>query len=239
MLAACTFAVACLTPADAAAAPPACPAPAGAPALAAVDPEVRLQYLARAFDREIRDVDLWSWSWGSIYVGAGAAQAVASVLIRDRATRIDLRVGAISAGIGAISLYGLPLQVTLPLRDARSDWADSDRCRLLLEAETTLAAVAGKQRLSGGWVPHLGNILFNAGLALVLGWGYRHWTSAALSAGIGVAVGETNVFTQPHRLPGVLNRYRAGHLDDEGLETPSWQMAIRGQGPGLAWAIQF
>jgi hypothetical protein len=219
----------------------ACPAPADAPALATVDPEVRLQYLARAFDREIHDVDLWSWTWGSIYVAAGGGQLAASLLVRDRGTHIDLRVGAISAGIGALALYGLPLQVTLPLRDARHDWGEADRCRVLLEAEATLATVASRQRVGSGWAPHIGNVLFNVGLALVLGWGYRRWTSAAWSAGIGAVIGETNILTEPHRLPGVLDRYRSGHLDDptDALDTPSWQMAFKGQGAGLAWEFRF
>lgn len=215
-----------------------CPAPAGAPALAAVDPEVRLQFLARTFDREIADVDLWSWTWGSIYVAAGGAQAVASFVLRDRGVRIDLRVGAISAGIGALALYGLPLQVTLPLRDARRDWSDPDRCRLLLEAEATLETVASRQRVSSSWIPHVGNVLFNAGLVLILGWGYRRWTSAAYSAGIGTAVGEFNVLTQPHRLPGALDRYRTARLD-EANATPSWQMALAGGGAGLTWELSF
>jgi hypothetical protein len=192
-----------------------CPAPEGAPALSAVYADARLRFLAAAFDREIRDVDLWSWTWGSIYVGAGGAQGTATAFVHDPGVRIDLSVGAVSAAVGAASLYVLPLQITLPLRAARRDWNDPDPCRALAQAEATLAMAADKQRVSSGWAPHVGNVVFNGALALILGWGFGRWTSAGMSAGIGVVVGEANVLTQPHRLPGVLDRYRAGNLGGE------------------------
>jgi hypothetical protein len=218
-----------------------CPAPPGAPALASVDAEARIRFLASAFDREVRDVDLWSWSWGSIYVAAGGAQAIAAALTHDHGLRVDVTVGAVSAGIGALSLYGLPLRVTLPLRDAGRDRMGNDRCRVLAEYEATLESVASTQRLSGGWVPHVGNVLFNVGLALVLGWGFGRWKSAAISAGVGVVVGEANVLTQPHRMPGVLDRYRAGHLEDADDRGPSPSMAFvaGGHAMGVGWQLRF
>lgn len=214
-----------------------CPAPSGASALANVDAETRLAFLARAFDREIADVDLWSWTWGSIYVAAGAGQGIAIAFVGQRGPRIDLTVGAIAAGVGALSLYGLPLRVTLPLRDARREWGDADRCRVLANAEATLVSVAATQRLSGGWIPHVGNVLFNAALVLILGWGFGRWTSAALSAGIGTAVGEANVLTQPHRMPRVLDRYLDGHVDAAAPTALFASMA--GLGPGFAIAARF
>jgi hypothetical protein len=217
-----------------------CPAPDGAPALEAIDAEARLHFLADAFDREIRDVDLWSWSWGSIYVAAAGGQAVASGFVHGGGARIDLRVGAVSAGIGALTLYGLPLQITLPLRAARRAWGDPDACHALALAESTLSSAAAAQRLSTGWVAHAGNVAFNAGIALVLGWGFGRWPSAALSAGIGTVVGEANILTQPHRLPGVLDRYREGRLDAERDPTPPSFDVVRGaRAFGVAWTIAF
>ena len=205
--------------------------------LASVDAETRLAFLAHAFDREIADVDLWSWTWGSVYVAAGAAQGVAITLVRDHGTRIDLSVGAISAGVGALSLYGLPLRVTLPLRNARREWGDGDRCRVLADAEAALVSVATTQRLSGGWLPHVGNLAFNAALGLILGWGFGRWTSAALSAGIGTAVGEANVLTQPHRMPRILDRYLEGRAED--TAPVGFFASLGGPGPGFAIAARF
>jgi hypothetical protein len=213
-----------------------------APALASVDAESRLHFLEWAFDREIRDVDIWSWTWGSVYVAGSAAQGIVAGVTSDRGLRIDLTVGSIAAGFGALSLFGLPLRVTLPLRDARGAWSDADRCRLLAQAEATLVEASDRERLATSWVPHVGNVLLNAGIALILGLGYGRWQSAAISGGIGVAVGEANVLSQPHHLPGLLERYRAGRLEEaSGGSAPSFTLAggAGGTGAVVGWTFRF
>jgi hypothetical protein len=185
------------------------------PLLLGIDPEVRLRFLAGTFDREIRDVDIWSWTWGSVYAAAAVTQAAIVPAVQDRGVRTDLTVGAISAGVGSVSLYGLPLQITLPLRSVRAQWEESDRCGLLSRAEEALATGVRHEALSNGVLPHIGNVLANAAIALILGLGYGRWKSAAISAGIGVAVGEANAFTQPHRLARALLTYRSGQLGVE------------------------
>jgi hypothetical protein len=221
-----------------------CPAPPAttAPALASVDAESRLRFLEWAFDREIREVDIWSWTWGSAYVAGSVAQGIIAGVIPDRGLRIDLTVGSIAAGFGALSLFGLPLRVTLLLRDARGAWSETDRCRLLAQAEATLVEAADRERLASSWVPHVGNVLLNAGIALILGLGYGRWTSAAISGGIGVAVGEANVLSQPHHLPGLLERYRAGRIDDASgaLGSPfAFTGGVGRTGAVVAWTFHF
>jgi hypothetical protein len=217
-----------------------CPAPQDAPALAGTNAEARIAFLESAFDREIAEVDLWSWTWGSIYAGAAVAQVVVIPLVHDYGTHVDLAVGAVSAGIGSVSLFGLPLEITLPLRAARLHGDDTQPCRLLAELEATLVRVERQQQLSTGWVPHAGNVAFNAALALVLGWGFGRWPSAAISAGIGTAVGETNILTQPHHLSRVLELYRGGLLDAP-VAPVSWSVAplpVRGAA-GVSFGIAF
>ena len=177
-----------------------------------MDSEVRLKFLAEQLDREVSQVEAWSSGWGSLYAATALTQAGLLPAISDRGIRIDLTVGALSAALGSTALLGLPLRVTLPLKRARAHWNDTDRCRLLAEAEDALQRSAGAQRLSSSWIPHAGNVAFNVGLALILGLGYGRWKSAAISAGVGTLVGEANVLTQPHGLSDVLERYQKGEL---------------------------
>jgi len=206
-----------------------CPAPeGGGDAVAAVAADERLAYLTRAFDREVRDIDIWSWTWGSIYTAGTIAEATALGLTTNHANRIDLTVGTIATAFGALSLTLLPLKLTLPLRSA-SDAAKRSRggedpCLALADAERSLFRVAKYQAFSTGIVGHIGNVAVNIGIALLLGLGYGHWTSAALSGGIGLAVGEANAFTQPHHLAGVIERYRSGRLDGASPKV-SWVVA--------------
>jgi hypothetical protein len=190
-----------------------CPASEDAPAVTQPELDERLDYLARAFDREIRDVDAWSWTWGSVYTAGTIALGVALSSTHDHETRIDLTVGVISTAFGAVSLYGLPLKLTLPLRSSRAHWDAAGRCATLARAERTLVSVEKDQALATGIFAHLGNVAVNAAIVLILGVGYGQWSSAALSGGIGVAVGEANVLTQPHHLRDVLAHYRSGQFN--------------------------
>jgi hypothetical protein len=190
-----------------------CPGPEPGLTVATVDSQERLDYLARAFDREVREIDAWSWIWGTTYTVGAIPQGVGLAYTHDHGTRIDLTVGTISTAFGAVTLYLLPLQLTLPLRSARRHWNDRDPCATLARAERTLVSVDKDEALANGIVAHLGNVAINVGIALILGLGYGRWSSAALNGGIGVAVGEANAFTQPHHLRDVLERYRSGRFD--------------------------
>jgi hypothetical protein len=205
-------------------------------ALAGVDVEERLRFLAAAFDRDVRNIDIWSWTWGSIYAGATIAQVVALPVVKDHGVRIDLSVGAVSSGVGAVSLYGLPLQITLPLRAVRRRWADPDRCALAVQAEAALVKAAGHEALANGVLAHVGDVLANVGLGLVLGLGYHRWQSAWISVLTGVAVGETNAFTQPHSLERALLRYRTGQLSP-GPQGFAWTLSPLHFGGG--WGLAF
>jgi hypothetical protein len=191
-----------------------CPAPDDAPLVAARDAQQRLDFLAQAFDEEIRDTDKWSWTLGTVFAVGGVTQAaVLPLYTHDRATSIDLTVGAVSFGIGAVSLFLTPLQVTVPLRSARRQWNAADRCAVLARAERTLVKAAKEEASETGWFPHVANFAVNAAAVLILAFGYGHGQQATFSGGIGFALGEGNIFTQPRDLQNVLLRYRSGDLD--------------------------
>jgi hypothetical protein len=218
-----------------------CPTRPDAVALTDAEVELRLAFLADTFDREVRNVDAWSWTWGSVYAAGAAAQATVAGVTKDTGVREGLTVGAISTGIGSVSLYVLPLTLTLPLRSAERRWDDPDRCTLLELAERALADGAKHEALSNGIVPHIGNVVANAAVALVLGLGFHLWTSAAISAGSGLAVGEANVFTQPHGLGRAEQRYRTGDLS-RSRGGGTWSvivLRVEGGGAGLAARLVF
>jgi hypothetical protein len=203
-----------------------CPAPPHGPALATVDSQVRIDFLKRSFDREIHDVDEWSSIWGTVYAGGAVLQGVGRFETNDPGKHIDLTVGALSTAFGAVTLYTLPLQITVPLRRARLHLSDPDTCRALARAESTLVSAESDQALGTGIFAHLGNVAVNIGIALILGLGYGRWPSAALSAGVGIAVGEANAFTQPHHLRDVLERYRSARFDGPDVPPLSVSWAV-------------
>jgi hypothetical protein len=174
-----------------------CPAPPGSLALGSEDSEVRLSFLLRAMDEDSRHLATWSLVWGSAYATALAGQLTAIPLVQG-GIRVDLSAGAIAAAVGSASLYLLPLRITGRAHFEPQVLEDSDRCKVLAQVEQRFFEAAQIDRLSGGWIAHAGNLAINAALALVLGLGYGRWTSAGISAAVGLAVGEANLWTQPH-----------------------------------------
>jgi hypothetical protein len=221
-----------------------CPAPADAPLVASIPAEQRLDYLARAFDDEVTATDHWSWMLGSIYTVFAASQASAIPFFpNDRDTRIDLSVGAVALGVGALSLYVLPLQLTVPLRSARRHWNEGDRCAVLAEAERTLVSVQQDEARQTGIVPHIVNVVANTGVALILILGYGHDKVGVITGMNGFALGEANAFTQPSNLRDVLARYRSGQLDGAAAPstkvgwgiTPTVTRQMAGAAFGITW----
>jgi hypothetical protein len=150
--------------------------------------------LQQDIDKEVRGLRIWSISWGSIYaVNAGVNLGIAAAT-HDPNVRIDLTVGGISAVVGALSAYLLPLRFTIPLQSAH-------RCDVL-------ERVAEEQQLGRSWLGHVGNVAVNAAVLMILGVGYHHWQSAFIGAGIGLAVGELTLWTQPGNLQNLLKQHQ-------------------------------
>ncbi len=165
------------------------------------DVEERLEVLRGAFDDQVRGLEIWSYSWGSIYTATAATQATVAATRRyEDPARTDLIAGAVSAGVGSLTFWLAPLRFTVPLKRVRAGWADPDRCALLARAEAVRGKVESEQRLGKSWLAHGGNVLVNAGIALILGLGYGHWEAALISGLVGTAIGELNLFTQPAKL---------------------------------------
>jgi hypothetical protein len=148
--------------------------------------------LQAAVDDEVKGLNIWSWSWGSIYAAAAVTQtAVAVALKANDPARVDLVIGAVSAFVGSASLFLLPLRFTRPLAHSRT-------CE-------TLEKVASEQAVGKSWLGHLGTVVVNAAILLIEGLGYGHWQAGFIGAGIGLAVGELNLWTQPTHLRSILD----------------------------------
>jgi hypothetical protein len=186
---------------------------AGVARAGACEDDLELQH---AIDNEVRGLRIWSISWGSIYaVNAGVELGIAATT-HDANARIDLAVGGASAVIGALSAFLIPLRFTIPLQSAH-------RC-------DSLEKVAEEQQLGRSWLGHVGNVAINAAVLLILGVGYHHWQSAFIGAGIGLAVGELTLWTQPAHLKNVLKEHQQRQIQ---------LIPLVGRVNGLGVAISF
>ncbi len=174
-----------------------------------VEAERKIAFLHETLTHEAHKVHVWSWTWGSIYAGAGVAQIVA-MPFSDSQARKTLAVGVGSAAFGSLSLFLLPLRVTRPITALAKRWDDPDRCGVLADAERALQRSAHGERQATGWVGHVGNAIVNIALTMIIGLGFDNWTSGMITGAIGFLVGELNLVTQPAGLPATQDAYSRG-----------------------------
>jgi hypothetical protein len=215
------------------------------PALAHIDAAERLAFLRARLERGARNARIWSWTWGVVYSGI-AATSWTLAGVSDAHDRVDWIVNGAGATVGVAVLVISPLsimrdQAWLERRLARAG-PDYHVCAALADAERLLIRDADSQAFGKGPLVHVGNIVFNIGLGLILGAGFGHWDSAAQAWFVGAAVGELQIVTQPVDAIADLRRYRFGLLKPARDPWP-WRMSVvptfSRQQTGLSLAFQF
>lgn len=214
--------------------------------LDAQDSTTRLRFVRKSLDDDASNARIWTWGWAGTGVAVAAVNGIwAASSAYD--TRVD-RIGAASGGV-MLTLTTLidPMSVT---RDAAAvgtavdasapGRTGDDPCVVLSYAERYLATSAEdesrRKRFLGHALPIGGAI---AG-GLVLGLGYGHWSGGALNAGIGIAVTELKMLTQPTGSARALERYRTGILGSDGPSV-GWQLSpvVSQQGGGLSLTMVY
>lgn len=201
--------------------------------------EVRAEFLSTLLIEESAAARRWSAGWAGGYAALGIAQ-LAVITLFPIEERPDWAWG------GAVSILGA-LFVALDGSDAtsigprfaarRRQTTPQDLCALVRDGEEQLARGAVAQQGGREWYMHLGNVLLNVGIGLVLGLGYGRWTSAAINMAAGTLVGELTILTSPNRLISGRERYLRGAKE----ETPrAWSMTlVATAGPGLGVLLRF
>jgi hypothetical protein len=207
-----------------------CAPPVGAsPALAEIDPELRLRFIDEHLARTAHHATQWTWGWG---IGIGVATVANLVPLAFVAPdqRIDWYVGAGTTIIGVVPLIIAPLDVVGDSRDLRARLGTrrpgDDVCVLLADAEVKLVRDAKNQADGQRWWIHAGNVVLNTGVGLFLGLGYHHWGAGALNAIVGSAIGEAIILTQPTSSIGDLRTYQAGALGTPGPVSLGYRTAF-------------
>jgi hypothetical protein len=204
-----------------------CPAdPAiGGVGQARVDVEGRLSFIESALRDGARKSTRWAAAWGTTYGVAMATLLLVSPWV-EPPTRIDMYVGATSAGIGLLVRSAVHPRVIREHRRLRKRIAEHGRtCETLQEAERALVRSVKGERFGRSLAVHLGAIVYNVGVGLVLGLAFHRPVAGIRQAAVGSTVGQIMIVTQPTTSVRALDRYR---LSFTPLVLP------RGAGLGLA-----
>ena len=191
-----------------------CPRPkdVSAQGVAAQSDEARLAFLGKLLEDEGARARRWTFVWGAGYGMLGIVQ-LAIMPLFTREEQPEWYWGAAGTAFGlAFTLLGIPEVMEAGPRYATTAAAATrdNRCALIEEGERLLVKGADTEVSSFQWYLHVGNVLFNVGLGLIVGLGYGHWQSAVLNTLVGVAIGEANILSGPAHLISGLKHYRLG-----------------------------
>jgi hypothetical protein len=190
----------------------------GSPVLVSVDAAERLAFLRGALRADARHARIWAWGFVITYSALATGEAIYALAGPSEDQGIHW------VGSGA-SVFGVLVVVVAPpkvLADQRwlerriAERPGSDPCALLSEAERLLLRVAAQEERNRAWFIHAGNLAFNLGVTLAMGFGFHNWQEGAIAGVVGAAIGEFQINTAPTGAIDALRRYRAADLASSG-----------------------
>lgn len=182
--------------------------------------DARIGYLRERLEAARVPAERWTVIWGSVDSALILGQLAALPVAGSRADRTVLAAGALSGSLAIGQMIFLPVAVPAPPP------RDGDPCATLAELEASLARGERNQALGAGLAAHAGNVFVNAVVGTLAGVAARRAWSGAVAGGIGWAMGEAQILTQPTGLVRDLARYCAGDLTGSGA-VPSPSPAAR------------
>jgi len=201
--------------------------------------ERRIAFLEERLEDGRRPTRLWQFGFTSAWSLGIVAGGVQAGLSDEHDTRVRGIVTATKAAIGTARLALRPhpgWRGAEPLHAVEGEGRDALEARLRA-GEEQLVAVARRARRSRSWVPHLANFGVNAaGSAVTLALGNP--SDAAVSFGVGTAMGTVLILSSPTRGAGDLKAYRRDVLGESAGQThPRWSLAPMGR--GLLLSVRF
>lgn len=197
--------------------------------------EERLAFLEERLEAAEFQGDLWQYGWLSVHSTGLVYNAVDASLTDDDDDRVARIVGATKSAVGIGSLLLRPLPARLgadPIRALPGGTPELERARLQAAEELLEDSARRARRKYTVW-PHLESALVNfVGGGIILAFG--EWEDAAVSTGVGLAVGELQIWTVPDRPAADLAAYRA-RFGPAGARETGWYLVPRPNGLALAY----
>jgi hypothetical protein len=201
------------------------PLPARITRLSDREVDQRLAYLEEHLDAG-RDYAWWWWNgWTAFYATGVVVESTRAGLADGGATRADDIVGAVKATGGVVGLLLRPLEAKEGADGVRpqASLSPADRRRLLFDAEERLKRNRDATKRRYSWKRHALNVGINTAGALIVWQGYGDPSRAWRSAGIGIAVGEAMIWSQPSRPADEWEEYQR-RFDTSAAEHVSWHI---------------
>lgn len=186
----------------------------------------RLAYLEQHLDAG-RDYAWWWWNgWTAFYSIGAVVEGTRAGLADTDAQRADYALGAVKATAGVIVLLSRPLEAKNGADAVRvlPDTSPAERRRQLAVAEHQLQANSDAAKRRYSWKRHAINLAVNTAGAVIVWQGFGDPSRAWRSAGIAMAVGEAQIWTQPWWPTEDWEEYQR-RFDADAKHRVSWNIA--------------
>ena len=177
---------------------------------------------------EARRARTWRYAWSG--VNAGLMLGSFAVLpFASREDRPDWIVSGAGSGLTLVATWFLPLQV----ESAAEDYDALSSAERAERGPRLLAESAADERDRVRWPWHVANVGLAALGGGIIAFGYRHYLSGAVTAGVGAGLGEAQLFTQPtglSRAEANAGRWlpRVAFTPARGHDVARWMLSVSG-----------
>ena len=209
----------------------------------------RLEFLVRHLDAGRGRLRAWWIAWlttyGALAVGQAVAIAVVPEIFQDRDTvhamQKSLALNASASLLGAIAVaiaYPPSMSGSRSVRALQDGTPEGD-ARALARAEQLVRGTADKQRFGRSWLRHVGGAVISVAAGLVNWLAFHRPVEGGLTMGVGTALTQAQIWTQPMDAVRAWKAYRARFAGDRptaggaSLQGPSWSFVPHPGGLGL------
>jgi hypothetical protein len=185
----------------------------------------RLKFIETRLARQTPNARYWQYGWTGFYAASAAAQGLLAVDTDDNDDEVNYIVGAVksSGALAQMLIRPLPAVQSSTRLQAMPSESRAERISKLEQGEALLRENAARAAGRSGWKRHLIGIGANlVGGAVIAAYGDSD--DAVTSTLIGIAVSETNIWTEPSRATDDLRDYRNNAWAGRGSGQTTWHL---------------
>jgi hypothetical protein len=185
----------------------------------------RLQFIETRLARQTPNARYWQYGWTGFHAAGAAAQGLLAVDADDNDDEVNYIVGAVksSGALAQMLIRPLPAVQSSARLQAMPSETREERIRKLERGEALLRENAARAAGRSGWKRHLigigANLIGGAAIAA-----FGDSSDAVTSTLIGIAVSETNIWTEPSRAAEDLEDYRNNKWVRRGTGQATWHI---------------
>jgi hypothetical protein len=205
---------------------------AGAQVLSDGDVQLRLNFIEERLDDGRQHASYWQNGWTGFYTAAATAQTIMSFDADNNDDRVNAAVGAVKSAAALIDILLRPM----PGRHGADEITHLPTERRLTKGEELLTETASRARERASWKSHIKVIGVNIlGGAVIAAFGDE--SDAAVSTALGIAIGETAIWTQPSQPITNYEKYHQRFPGNHASIIKRWQLVPMANGAMLRIAF--